>query len=475
MTQESIIKVIGVGGGGTNAVTQMYNLGIRGVDFAVCNTDHQSLDISSVPNKIQLGPLLTVGRGAGNNPEVGRQACLESVEELRRFLEKDTKMLFVTAGMGGGTGTGAAPIIAKIARELEILTVGIVTLPFQFEGPRRARLAYEGLDQLKQNVDSLIVISNNKLREMYGNLSMSSAFSNADNILATAAKGIAEIITVPGYINVDFEDVNFVMKDSGVAIMGSAYAKGDDRARRVIESALNSPLLEDNDIRGAKHILLNITTGKSPEITMDEVAEITEYVQQEAGFDTDLIWGSCVDESLEDQISVTLIATGFGQGYKNRSATETQVRKVVIDLDEEDKPLMDSHSSELSNTIEFDDPIPESHTKEDNRFNSLLFYSKPDPIDRKEDKIIDSYHINDQTIQAADPNAVKSSIGRKPLSEGRNLAEAENTPAYERKQIRLDKVNSSSETAMSKTRIFMDEENRLDIREENSFLHDNVD
>lgn len=476
MTQESIIKVIGVGGGGTNAVTHMYNLGIRGVDFAVCNTDHQSLDISSVPVKIQLGPLLTVGRGAGNNPEVGRQACLESVEELRRFLEKDTKMVFVTAGMGGGTGTGAAPIIAKVARELEILTVGIVTLPFQFEGPRRARLAFEGLDQLKQNVDSLIVISNNKLREMYGNLAMSSAFANADYILATAAKGIAEIITVPGYINVDFEDVNFVMKDSGVAIMGSAYAKGEDRARKVIESALNSPLLEDNDIRGAKHILLNITTGRTPEITMDEVAEITEYVQQEAGFDTDLIWGSCVDESLEDQISVTLIATGFGQGYKNRGAEIQQTRKVVLDLDEEDRPVVaDTFTIEdHSQTVEFEDIQP-AIQKEENSLNSLFYFPKAGVNDRREDRTTELNKSADAFSSAVEGLSQRQSVVRKPLSEGKNLAEAENTPAFERKQIRLDKVNPSSETAMSRTRIFMDEDNRLDIREENSFLHDNVD
>lgn len=465
MSQPSIIKVIGVGGGGTNAVSHMYSLGIRGVDFAVCNTDEQSLDISHVPSKIQLGPLLTVGRGAGNNPEVGRQACLESVEELRRFLEKDTKMLFVTAGMGGGTGTGAAPIIAKLARELEILTVGIVTLPFQFEGPRRGRLAFEGLEQLKQNVDSLIVISNNKLREMYGNLSMSSAFSNADNILATAAKGIAEIITVPGYINVDFEDVNFVMKDSGVAIMGSAVAKGEDRARKVIESALNSPLLEDNDIRGAKHILLNITTGKSPEITMDEVGEITEYIQQEAGYDTDLIWGSCVDESLEDQISVTLIATGFGQGYKNRTHADVQVKKVVLDLDAEDIPS-EAQVIESATTIEFDSP--ETSKKED-LFDTSLFFNKTEQNFRREENTFPS----EADILAEQTPRIP--VSRKPLTEGKNLAESENTPAYERRNIRLDKVNPSSETALSKTRIFIDEENKLDIREENSFLHNNVD
>lgn len=470
MNQPSIIKVIGVGGGGTNAVTHMYNLGIRGVDFAVCNTDHQSLDISSVPVKIQLGPLLTVGRGAGNNPEVGRQACLESAEELRRFLEKDTKMLFVTAGMGGGTGTGAAPIIAKVAKELEILTVGIVTLPFQFEGPRRARLAFEGLDQLKQNVDSLIVISNNKLREMYGNLAMSSAFSNADNILATAAKGIAEIITVPGYINVDFEDVNFVMKDSGVAIMGSAVAKGEDRARKVIESALNSPLLEDNDIRGAKHILLNITTGRTPEITMDEVGEITEYIQQEAGFDTDLIWGSCVDESLEDQISVTLIATGFGQGYKKRMAQDQSAKKIVLDLDGDDHPeSLQTDVADSANTIEFDDLITSAPHSEAGLSN-LLFPPRQDPPARKEDWQPQVPEVN----QNQDANS-RQSVVKKPLTEGKNLAEAENIPAYERKNIRLDKVVSSAETTLSRTRIFIDEDNKLDIREENSFLHDNVD
>lgn len=469
MSQPSIIKVIGVGGGGTNAVTQMFNLGIRGVDFAVCNTDQQSLDISSVPNKIQLGPLLTVGRGAGNNPEVGRQACIESIEELRRFLEPDTKMLFITAGMGGGTGTGAAPIIAKVARELEILTVGIVTLPFQFEGPRRGRLAFEGLEQLKQNVDSLIVVSNNKLREMYGNLSMSTAFSNADNILATAAKGIAEIITVPGYINVDFEDVNFVMKDSGVAIMGSAIASGEDRARKVIESALNSPLLEDNDIRGAKHILLNITTGREPEITMDEVGEITEYIQQEAGFDTDLIWGSCVDESLMDNISVTLIATGFGQGYKKRVADDVTSNKIVLNLNDDDQPQVTTSVAEVvsnATTIEFENDFSSSPKSSAPVMQNTLSFYDTDFTQKKEER---------RNSDMGSLSIAKPAVVSKPLTEGKNLADAENTPAYERKNIRLDRINGSAETNISRTRIFMDEENKLEIRAESSFLHDNVD
>ncbi|MEO1626429.1 MAG: cell division protein FtsZ, partial [Bacteroidota bacterium] len=261
----SIIKVIGVGGGGSNAVNHMFQQGIVGVDFAICNTDNQAMDMSKVPTKIQLGPELTEGRGAGSKPNVGRQACLESIEEVRRFLESDTKMLFVTAGMGGGTGTGAAPIIAKTAQEMEILTVGIVTLPFTFEGRRRKGHAVEGLEELKKNVDTLIVISNDKLRQIHGNLSLSDAFSEADDILATAAKGIAEIITVGGYVNVDFEDVNTVMRSSGVAIMGTASAEGEDRAKRAVDEALNSPLMEDNNIKGAQHILLNITS-RFPEV-----------------------------------------------------------------------------------------------------------------------------------------------------------------------------------------------------------------
>ena len=463
MSIGSIIKVIGVGGGGTNAVTHMYSQGIRGVDFAICNTDQQSLDISPVPVKIQLGPLLTVGRGAGNNPEVGKQACLESVEDLKAFLQGDTKMLFITAGMGGGTGTGAAPILSKIARELGILTVGIITLPFLFEGPRRGRLAHDGLEQLKQNVDALIVVSNNKLREMYGNLPMSSAFSHADNVLAIAAKGIAEIITVPGYINVDFEDVNFVMKDSGVAIMGSAVAGGEDRARKVVESALNSPLLEDNDIRGAKHILLNITTGRNPEITMDEVGEITEYIQQEAGYETDLIWGSCVDDSLNDQISITLIATGFGSGYKDRNS---QANSQKIDLDQDEQAHIDSfEASANARVFDFEDQN-EAQTKKAaspslfdmgaNYFNH--FKKKEEPVN--------------PILNIRNPGYNNQ---RPALTDFKNLSEAENIPAYERRNVRLDNLNHSSELNTSRIRMVMDEDNKPEIREENSFLHDNVD
>jgi cell division protein FtsZ len=331
--ESPIIKVIGVGGGGSNAVTHMYNQGIVGVDFAICNTDSQAMDISPVPSKIQLGPNLTEGRGAGSKPDVGKRACEESIEEVKQYLTNNCKMLFITAGMGGGTGTGAAPIIAKTAQEMGILTVGIVTLPFTFEGRRRTSQGMQGLAELKSSVDTLIVVSNDKLRQIHGNLSLSDAFSQADDILSTAAKGIAEIITVPGYVNVDFEDVNTVMRASGVAIMGTASAEGDDRAKRAVDDALHSPLLEDNDIRGAQHILLNITSGNK-EVTMDEIFEITEFVQEEAGYGTDLIWGNCFDEKLGDKISVTVIATGFEHKHRHtaQSAKDKKIIKILTSL-----------------------------------------------------------------------------------------------------------------------------------------------
>lgn len=464
MTTNSIIKVIGVGGGGTNAVTHMFNLGIRGVDFAVCNTDQQSLEISPVPTKIQLGPQLTDGRGAGNNPEMGKKACLESMEDLKRFLAADTKMLFITAGMGGGTGTGAAPILAQIAREMGILTVGIVTLPFQFEGPRRGRLAQDGILDLKDNSDALIVVSNNKLREMFGNLPISSAFANADNVLAIAAKGIAEIITVPGYINVDFEDVNFVMKDSGVAIMGSALASGDERAKKVIQEALNCPLLEDNDIRGAKHILLNITTGRNPEITMDEVSEITEYIQQEAGFETDLIWGSCIDDTLNDQISVTLIATGFGSGYKDRKSSNSTQSKVNLDNEDIHEPNSED-PAQNPRVFNFEDEINNENKKVASSSLFDMGIHSFNQFKKKEDQVNNNLNIRNPGFNNQRPS----------LSDMKNLAEAENVPAYERRNVRLESINHSSEINTSRVRMVIDEENRPEIREESSFLHDNVD
>ena len=335
--QPSIIKVIGVGGGGSNAVNHMFKQGIKGVDFVVCNTDQQALDRSPVPKKIVLGANLTEGRGAGSIPEVGKNAALENLEELKDILNSKTKMVFITAGMGGGTGTGAAPIIAKAAKDLGILTVGIVTIPFHFEGRKRKSQADYGLEELKQSVDTLLVISNEKLRDMYGNLKLGEAFAQADNILTIAAKGIAEIITVSGYVNVDFEDVRTVMKDSGVAIMGSASASGPDRAVKAVQTALASPLLNDNNIEGASNILLYINSG-SEEVTMDEVSEITDYIQNEAGLTAEIIWGNGYDEDLGDSITVTVIATGFKTKSVEGFTPAAAPKKVVKNLEEE-KPV----------------------------------------------------------------------------------------------------------------------------------------
>ena len=319
--QSSIIKVIGVGGGGSNAVNHMYHQGIKGVDFIVCNTDEQAMVMSPVPTKIQLGVNLTGGLGAGAAPTVGRNAALENSDDIRAVLEKGTKMLFITAGLGGGTGTGAAPVIAQISRELGILTVGIVTIPFSFEGRKRRQSAEEGIRQMKQNVDALLIISNDKLRLLCGDLPLSEAFTRADNVLTTAAKGIAEIITVVGYINVDFEDVKTVMKDSGVAIMGTGIANGPNRAQQAVEEALNSPLLDNNDIHGAANLLLYISSGKK-EITMDEVTEITDYIHEKTQSAGDVIWGNGFDETLDDKISVTIIATGFDEDHQQKDPTK---------------------------------------------------------------------------------------------------------------------------------------------------------
>ncbi len=335
--KSSIIKVIGVGGGGGNAVNHMYRQGITGVDFIICNTDAQALEFSPIPNKVQLGSSLTEGMGAGSIPEVGKNSAIENIDDIKSMLGSTTKMLFITAGMGGGTGTGASPIIAQAAKELDILTVAIITTPFAFEGKRRKMQADDGLEELKKYVDSYLVISNDRLREIFGNLTLGSAFAQADNILTTAAKGIAEIITVPGYINVDFKDVRTVMKDSGVSIMGSYAAEGDNRALAAVEGALASPLLKDNEIEGARYILLNISSGVR-EVTMDEVTIITDYIQDKAGLSADLIWGNCIDENLGDKLSVTIIATGF-QTTEQRAKDRENVKKISL-LTPEEAPLV---------------------------------------------------------------------------------------------------------------------------------------
>ncbi|MDR3680305.1 MAG: cell division protein FtsZ [Flavipsychrobacter sp.] len=334
--QSSILKVIGVGGGGSNAVNYMHNLGIEGVDFVVCNTDSQALALSPVANKIQLGPHLTQGLGAGANPEIGKQASEESLEDIAKILKVNTRMAFITAGMGGGTGTGGAPVVSKICRDLNILTVGIVTTPFTYEGRRRMKQAQEGIDRMREHVDTILIISNDKLRQQFGNLPYTQAFAMADDILATAAKCITDVITTTGQINVDFADVCTVMKNGGVAILGSASVSGENRAERAVEEALNSPLLNDNDIRGAKWLLLNITSAAGEfEHTMDEAEAIQAYVQQQAGDNCDVILGMGNDPNLGDKIAVTVIATGFDHKdiVSNMPAAKSnEPEKVIVKL-----------------------------------------------------------------------------------------------------------------------------------------------
>lgn len=333
--QSSIIKVIGVGGGGSNAVNYMHSLGIEGVDFVVCNTDSQALALSPVANKIQLGPHLTQGLGAGANPEIGKQSCEESLEDVSKILKVNTRMAFITAGMGGGTGTGGAPVVSKICRDLGILTVGIVTTPFTYEGRKRMKQAQEGIERMRDHVDTILIISNDKLRQQFGNLPFTKAFAKADDILATAAKCITDVITSTGQINVDFADVCTVMKNGGVAILGASTASGENRALQAVEEALNSPLLNDSDIRGAKWLLLNITSAAGEfEHTMDEAEAIQAYVQMQAGDNCDVILGMGHDPNLGDRIAVTVIATGFNYKEINTDmpARKGEPEKVVVTL-----------------------------------------------------------------------------------------------------------------------------------------------
>jgi cell division protein FtsZ len=375
--QKSIIKVIGVGGGGSNAVNHMYNMGIKDVEFVVVNTDAQALKSSPVPLRLQLGANLTEGLGAGANPEQGKNAAIESQDEIRELLADNTKMVFITAGMGGGTGTGAAPIIAKIARELNILTVGIVTAPFMFEGKKKMAVAQAGIEALRENCDTVLVILNDKLREIYGNLAIRTAFGKADDILTTAAKSIAEIITIHQDVNVDFEDVKTVMKDAGAAVMGSSTEEGEGRAIRAADAAISSPLLNNVDIKGAEKILLSIMSGEEEELSMDELSEITEYIQQKAGDNAELIFGQGIDPELGKAIRVTVIATGFEMdrlaGTKKEieltieapilepvsspvPEIETPVVKTVIDLESGKSAKIAEDSIAHSETFVFSQP-----------------------------------------------------------------------------------------------------------------------
>lgn len=496
---KSIIKVIGVGGGGSNAVTHMFNTGIKDVEFVICNTDVQALKSSSVPNKLQIGVSLTEGLGAGANPEVGMNAAIESKEDIREMLSHDTKMVFITAGMGGGTGTGAAPVIAKVARELDILTVGIVTAPFAFEGRKKSGFALNGIAQLRDNCDTVLVIMNDKLREVYGNLSIREAFSRADNVLNTAAKSIAEIITVTSDVNVDFEDVKTVMKNSGPAVMGSAEASGENRAIKAVKEALSSPLLNNTTITGAKKILLSITYGEKQELTMDELTEITDYIEEQAGDEADVIFGQGVETTLEDHIRVTVIATGFEVDDEEEY---TPLKRKVYDLDSNkeikaEEAAKPETPKERPSVYDFRPPAkpevtPEKKEEEPENEPQYPAYDEQRSITFE---LKDRYEIEDVPAQEGQDNDNAEDISMEEkrrlldqqarerirrlqeMSYGNSNMDPEefknrlDVPAYKRRNVDLKDVPHSSEKEVSRYKLNDDDE----ILGNNKFLHDNVD
>lgn len=510
--QAPIIKVIGVGGGGSNAVSYMYTQGIKGVDFYICNTDSQSLSKCEVPNKIRLG---NTGLGAGANPTVGRDAAILIADEIREILSTNTSMLFITAGMGGGTGTGATPIIAQIAKELGILTVGIITKPFSFEGRKREIQATAGIEELKKYVDTTLVICNDKLLDMQGDMKLSQAFGKADNVLTIAAKGIAEIITVTGRINVDFEDVKTVMQGSGKAIMGSGIASGPDRAVKAVEMALNSPLLDDTDIKGAANVLLYITSGKN-EISLEELNDITGYITSRTGEDANVIWGDGVDDNLEDEISITLIATGFNRpvitthilgevkntlyapkaaATKAEPITEVQlvVEPVMLQktIEEPTRIVPEPTANNVpltlfgESTAEKSDKTSETniHQAEPLEVRSF-FHQEPEfeivnPV-KPEVKTPVYVHtpvekpIIEQEDQRLDRINKLKNLSHKTLSPS-NVEEMERVPAYMRRNVDLPDTSPMNDGQVSRYTLNSDGSNKNGLRENNSFLHDNVD
>jgi cell division protein FtsZ len=534
--QSSIIKVLGVGGGGSNAVNHMHSHGIEGVDFIVCNTDAQALDMSSVPNKVSLGHK---GLGAGSVPLVAEKAALEKSEEIKNLLSSNTEMLFITAGMGGGTGTGAAPVIARIAKEIDlgdeevskILVVAIVTLPFSFEGRKRKQQAEKGIAELRKYADAVLIVSNDKLRESYGNLGLSEAFKIADNVLLTAARGIAEIITVKAYVNIDFKDVNTVMRDSGVAIMGTGIAEGENRALRAIETAVNSPLLNDNDIKGTDNILLYLSSGNK-EISMDEITEITEYILDEAGQQAEIIWGAGRDDSLGDQISVTVVATGFDKEpeeekkpeihelYKTEEKKENEykpevrlprptrpaaepmfaeeeeeeiklIRKPREEVDEPHTTI--SHSSEEKKEIirhNLDDPAPETTdysspkkvsapVDETDKENVFEFVVREPEASTELEEVLETDTMLQEEKESLERKA-KERIERLrqmsiKLKAPGGLDELENEPAYRRKNVPLSDAKPSEDSKISKYTLSEGDDDDAELKSDNSFLHDNVD
>ncbi len=512
---KSIIKVIGVGGGGSNAVNHMFRQGIKDVEFVVANTDLQALNSSPVPHKLQLGANLTEGLGCGANPEVGRAAAIESKEQIREMLA-GTKMVFVTAGMGGGTGTGAAPVIAKIAKDMDILTVGIVTAPFSFEGKKKMNQAELGIEAFRSSCDTVLVILNDKLREIYGNLAIGQAFAEADTVLTTAAKGIAEIITCAGYVNVDFQDVRTVMWNAGAAVMGSAETRGDNRAIKAAQQALASPLLDNKDIMGAKKILLSIISGEEAELQMDELTTITEYIQEQAGDEAEVIFGHGVDSGLGDRIRVTVIATGFIAEGKIKKKEE----KKVHELDKSQIPLfgavdnsVNQQSAELQLKIkpDGDKPIlketPQEETevekqetpgeaKEERSYTFEIFNKNEQQNEQEEGE--ESLFSEEEEFEVGKEISADQVINEDGMMEVRktkarleqqakerreklknkkqemskeDFSEKWSAPAYIRRGVKMDNVPHSSESFISRYNL-NDDNNLLG---NNKFLHDNVD
>lgn len=507
----SIIKVIGVGGGGSNAVNHMYKQGIKDVEFVVCNTDNQALNLSPVPNKLQIGANLTEGLGCGANPEVGKNAALESKDQIREMLT-GTKMVFITAGMGGGTGTGAAPVIAKIAKDMDILTVGIVTAPFSFEGKKKAAQAELGIEGLRQTCDTVLVILNDKLREIYGNLAIGQAFAEADNILTTAAKSIAEIITLAGYVNVDFQDVRTVMLNAGAAVMGSAETRGDDRAKKAAEGALSSPLLDNRDIMGAKKILLSIISGVEAELQMDELTEITEYIQEQAGDEAEVIFGHGVDPDLGDRIRVTVIATGFPADVKlpiSRKAGEDKkiheldrsqgwlftpdnsvnekkdfqlksqppVRPEIKEIKKDNTQFETPYEKPSERELVFTGPFNKINDRDDEGEEGLLNDDDFDPTERYGDQMINEEgmmelrNTRDRLQQQAKDRKEHLKQARKHEMTKEEFNEKWSLPAYLRRGVKMQDVPHSAEPFISKYNL--NDDNSL--LGNNKFLHDNVD
>jgi cell division protein FtsZ len=482
--RSSIIKVLGIGGGGNNAVNHMFEKGIRDVNFIVCNTDHQALAKSPIPVKVQIGESLTEGMGAGSQPDKGKKAALENIDDVMEALGGNTRMVFVTTGMGGGTGTGAIPVIAKACREAGLLTIAVVTIPFKSEGKVRIRYAIDGITELKDHVDSLLVINNEKLREIYGNQGVSSAFAKADDVLTTAVKGIAEIITVTGYINVDFADVETVMKDSGVAIMGMGMAAGENRAILAIENALASPLLNSNDITGAKSILINISSGMGKhELTMDELGEITDYMYEAASEDALIIRGLSQDDTLGENISVTVIATGFEansifQPYKAKKTKKVELLsntnvipvRLIPEKNEEtfrvhekgEKSIITDFEEESQGVIDFglggtsDGNYLRERKNEDNEEDGQ---EKPEATLRK--------------VKHMQNILKKEGLTNKTMKE--NIDTFEDVPAYIRRNMSLCTPENAAESKLSKFTLTSDEDEGPVLRENNAYLNDNVD